>query len=70
MDEKYRWLLDPAPSHECLNVTETKAFSSTVSKKEYKINHKFNCSDKFLIYLLTCNKCMLQYLGKTGQISA
>lgn len=54
----------------CLNVTETKAFSSTVSKKEYKINHKFNCSDKFLIYLLTCNKCMLQYLGKTGQILA
>ena len=25
-----------------LNVTETKAFSSTVTKKEYKINHKIN----------------------------
>ena len=35
-----------------LNVTETKTFSSTVTKKEYKINHKFNCNDKCLIYLL------------------
>ena len=37
----------------CLNVTETKTFSRTVTKKEYKINHKFNCNDKCLIYLLT-----------------
>ena len=49
----------------CLNVTETKTFSSTVTKKEYIINQKFNCIDKCLIYLLTCKKCMLQYVGKT-----
>ena len=49
----------------CLNATETKTFSSNVTKKEYKINHKFNCNDKCLIYLLTSNKCMLQYVGKT-----
>ena len=45
----------------CLNVTETKTFSSTVTKKEYIINHKFKCNDKCLIYLLMCKKCMLQY---------
>ena len=39
--------------------------SSTVTKKEYKINRKFNCNDKCLIYLLTCNECMLQYAGKS-----
>ena len=49
----------------CLNVTETKTFSTTVTKKVYKTNHKFNGNDKCLIYLLTCNKCMLQYVGKT-----
>ena len=49
----------------CLNVTETKTFSSTVTKKEYIINHKFNCNDKCLIYLLTCKRCMLEYVGKT-----
>ena len=32
----------------CLNVTETKTFSSTVTKKEYIINHKFNGNDKCL----------------------
>ena len=48
-----------------LNVTETKTFSITVTKKEYIINHKFNCNDKCLIYLLMCKKRMLQYVGKT-----
>ena len=35
----------------CLNVNETDTFTSTVTKKTYKINHKFDCSDKCLIYL-------------------
>ena len=30
----------------CLNVTETKTFSSTVTEKEYIINHKFKCNDR------------------------
>ena len=38
----------------CFNVTEAKTFSSTATNKEYIINHKFNCNDKCLIYLLTC----------------
>ena len=49
----------------CLNVTETKTFSSTVTEKESIINHKINCNDKCLIYLLTCKKCRRQYVGKT-----
>ena len=49
----------------CLNVNETDTFTSTVTKKTYKINHKFDCSDKCLIYLLTCKKCLIQYVGKT-----
>ena len=28
--------------HVCLNVRETKTFSSTFTKKEYKIDHKFD----------------------------
>ena len=46
-----------------LNVNETDTFTSTVTKKTYKINH--DCSGKCLIYLLTCKKCLLQYVGKT-----
>ena len=37
-----------------LKVNETDFSTSTVTKKTYKINHKFNCSDKCLTYLLTC----------------
>ena len=36
-----------------------------MTKKPYKINHKFECSEKCLIYLLTCKKSLIQYVGKT-----
>ena len=29
----------------CMNVAETNTFSSSVGKKEYKINHSFNFKD-------------------------
>ena len=45
----------------CENVTETSTFTSTATQNTYKINHQFNCSEKCLVYLLTCNKCFKQY---------
>ena len=33
--------------------------------ENYIINHKFNCNDKCLVYLLTCNCCKKQYVGQT-----
>ena len=47
----------------CLNVNETDIF--TRSNKTYNINHKFDCSYKCSIYLLTCKKYLIQYVGKT-----
>ena len=41
----------------CLNVNETSTFASTVTGETYIINHKFNCNDKCLVYLLTSNCC-------------
>ena len=49
----------------CLNVNETSTFASTVTGETYIINHKFNCNDKYLVYLLTCNCCKKQYVGQT-----
>ena len=49
----------------CINVTESNNFSSSVDKKEYVVNHSFNRNDKCIIYLLTYNKCKIQYVGKT-----
>ena len=41
----------------CLNVTETNSFTRTATTKTYKINYMCNCSEKCLVYLLTCQTC-------------
>ena len=46
-----------------LNVNEPSAFASIVTGKTNIINHKFNCNDKCLVYLLTCNYCKKQYMA-------
>ena len=40
----------------CLIVNETSTFTSSVTHETYKINHKFDCNSKCLIYLLTCEQ--------------
>ena len=50
----------------CKNVIETETFQSFVDKKIYKINHRFTCSDKCLVYLLSCKVCGMQYNGQTN----
>ena len=49
----------------CHNVKETETFTSTTTGKTFKINHKLNCNDKCLVYLLTFNVCLKQYVGQT-----
>ena len=46
-------------------ISETGTFSSTVTGENFKINHKFNCTDKCLVYLATCKICNKQYTGQT-----
>ena len=41
----------------CMNVTENNTFFISVNKKEYVINHSFNCNEKFI-----SNKCKQQYI--------
>ena len=49
----------------CLNIEETDTFTSSVKNESFKINHKLNCDDNCLIYLLTCKCCDKQYVGET-----
>ena len=51
----------------CLNVNETCTFKSTVTGETYIINHKFNCSDKCLVYVLTCNCCKKKIRGSNSR---
>ena len=34
-------------------------------EKPLFINHKFDCNARCLVYLLTCRKCKIQYVGQT-----
>ena len=49
----------------CLNIEETDTFMSTTTGGSFKINHKLNCDDNSLIYLLTCKCCGKQYAGES-----
>ena len=47
----------------CINVNEASTFTITVTGETYMINHRYDCNEKCLVYLLTCNKCKMKYLG-------
>ena len=47
------------------NMKETETFTSSTMGKTFKLNHKLNCNDKCLVYLLTCNVSLKQYVGQT-----
>ena len=47
------------------NINETDTFTSSVTGEKFKINHKLDCNNNCLVYLLTCTKCLKQYTGQT-----
>ena len=49
----------------CQYITEADTFTSSVTGETLKINHRFDCNSKCLVYLLTCNECKKQYTGQT-----
>ena len=51
----------------CVSVVSASSFTSSVTKKQYKIQSKGNCSSANIVYLITCSKCHKQYVGETGR---
>ena len=49
----------------CKHVKNTNTFRSNKTNREYKIYHRVNCRSKFVIYLMECSRCKLQYVGKS-----
>ena len=49
----------------CKQLQETKSFKSNATVKTYDIYHETNCNSKYVIYLLECTKCNIQYVGKS-----
>ena len=51
----------------CRNyLVQSNAFTSFRTKKKYFINQQLNCQSKNVVYLISCNKCSLQYIGSTS----
>ena len=49
----------------CNNITEADSFTCSNDQTSFKINHRFDCNERCLIYLITCNRCLKQYVGRT-----
>ena len=52
----------------CKNVLETDTSTCSNDQTTYKINLNFNCNENCLVYLITCNKCLKQYVGQRADI--
>ena len=50
----------------CPHVVESSEFKSTATNKIYLIHHNMDCKTKEIIYLVTCARCGIQYVGETG----
>ena len=50
----------------CLVMETSSSFKSTNTEQEYPIHFDMNCKTKEIIYLMTCKKCKIQYVGQTS----
>ncbi len=49
----------------CPYINISKKFTSTATGDSFPITSKITCKSTWIIYLITCTKCKLQYVGKT-----
>ena len=49
----------------CQSLCITNTFTGTRSNREFKILHSLNCQSSWGIYVIKCQKCDLQYIGKS-----
>jgi hypothetical protein len=49
----------------CEHLITTNHFTSTTTRKSYRIRQSYSCNSENIIYLITCSKCKKQYVGST-----
>lgn len=49
----------------CNQIQRTTTFRSRITNQEFRIFHRVTCKSKFVIYLLECARCHIQYVGKS-----
>ena len=56
----------PRCSH-CSSIVESNSFLSTTASASFSVRENFTCASSDVIYLITCKKCNIQYVGQTQQ---
>lgn len=51
----------------CKNINIGSSFTSHVTGHTYNLRHNANCASNDVIYLITCKRCNVQYVGQTSQ---
>ena len=50
----------------CPFMAKTEQITSWKTKEQFRIKGRFNCKTKNVIYVISCKKCGLQYVGQSG----
>ena len=53
------------PCKVCHLINVTKEFRSNTKDETHKMHGEFSCNTVGMIYLISCNKCSMQYVGQT-----
>ncbi len=56
----------PKKCTSCPKVAVCDSFTSYSTNKTYKIQGSHNCQSSFIIYLIQCSRCHVQYVGQTS----
>ena len=57
----------PRCSH-CSSIVESNSFFSTAASASFSVGENdFTCASSDVVYLITCRKCNIQYVGQTQQ---
>ena len=51
----------------CNYIDENRRFSSCTNRKSFPVRGRINCSTANVVYLATCTRCNLQYVGETSR---
>jgi len=51
----------------CTYIVECTSFYSTYNNRTFDLHYKFTCASANIVYLVTCTKCNMQYVGETGR---
>lgn len=50
----------------CLFMSESLSFFGSVNHRPFSITSRIGCKSSNVVYLITCKKCSMQYVGETG----